>query len=364
MKKVILLLNFALVSSMAGAQLKVITGGNVGINQSSPGTKFHVSGNENANYVATIENTNVNGHKLYMAYTNTASPTYKYGLVIQGGDDGTYSYDLIVGTSNKFLVRGDGRVGVGQVNPGGQFELSLDEGRKPSTNLWTITSDDRLKNIEGSYTKGLKEILQLQPIKYHYKNVGDRKFSDAVLSTANVGFSAQDVQKIFPEAVGTDDDGYLNFNMHSILVASLNAFKEQQQMIDSMNTKLADLQAALQTCCTTQGQRKMNPNEQGKTETTLQVELANNTQTILYQNEPNPTDGSTVIRYFIPENVTANAYVIFYDMYGKEVNKLEIKDKGFGKIEANTENLASGIYSYSIIVSDKTIDTKKMLKSK
>jgi hypothetical protein len=52
------------------------------------------------------------------------------------------------------------------------------------------------------------------------------------------------------------------------------------------------------------------------------------------------------------------------DMYGNEVKKLAITEKGFGKIEANTEKLANGIYSYSLVVSGKIIDTKKMVKNK
>ena len=67
---------------------------------------------------------------------------------------------------------------------------------------------------------------------------------------------------------------------------------------------------------------------------------------------------------FIPENITGASYIIFYDMYGQEIKKTEIITKGFGNINANTENLASGIYSYSLIVDGKVIDTKKMLKNK
>ncbi|MFM9988197.1 hypothetical protein [Flavobacterium sp.] len=39
------------------------------------------------------------------------------------------------------------RLGIGTTNPLGIFELSLDQGRKPGTNTWTIVSDERLKNI-------------------------------------------------------------------------------------------------------------------------------------------------------------------------------------------------------------------------
>lgn len=86
-------------------------------------------------------------------------------------------------------------------------------------------------------------------------------------------------------------------------------------------------------------------------------------EAVLYQNEPNPFDGSTVIRYFIPEVSKGTAYIAFYDMYGKELKKIEITTKGFGKIDANTDNLASGIYTYSIIVNDVVIDSKKMMRN-
>jgi len=131
--------------------------------------------------------------------------------------------------NNAMVVRYDGRVGIGTNAPGGQFELSLDQGRKPSTNTWTITSDARLKNITGTYNKGLKEILQLKPITYQYKNVGERKFAEEILKAVQIGFSAQDVQQVFPECVGEDEDGYLNLNTHAIIIAQINAIKELKQ---------------------------------------------------------------------------------------------------------------------------------------
>ncbi len=142
-----------------------------------------------------------------------------------------------------------GSVGIGTNNPGGLFELALDQGRKPGTTAWTVTSDERLKNIEGAYTKGLHEITQLNPIQYHYKNVGERQFKEEVLKKQQVGFSAQEVQRIFPEAVEVDADGYLSFNIHAILIAYTNAVKElnakaeaQQKTIDEQKKAMEQLQ--------------------------------------------------------------------------------------------------------------------------
>lgn len=134
--------------------------------------------------------------------------------------------DFTFNTNQMFLQRSTGRLGLGTLTPGGQLELSLDQGRKPATSTWTITSDARLKNIIGKYNKGLSEIIQLQPITYYYKNNKDRTFDEKVLSAQAYGFSAQDVQKLFPEAVSTDEDGYLSLNIHPILIAAINAIKE------------------------------------------------------------------------------------------------------------------------------------------
>ncbi|MFN7013864.1 MAG: tail fiber domain-containing protein, partial [Bacteroidia bacterium] len=193
---------------------------------------------------------------------NTISPLTTFGIyaVARGagaGDKRAGSFDAINGTGTNIGVRAtatggannyailvppsSGLVGIGVNTPLGLFELGLDQGRKPSTNTWTIVSDERLKTIKGPYTKGLKEILALNPIVYYYNNSGERIFEEEVLKTENVGFSAQQVQKIFPETVGVDIDGYLNFNMHAILVAYVNAIKEQQAQIEAQQKTIEAL---------------------------------------------------------------------------------------------------------------------------
>ncbi|PCJ88704.1 MAG: hypothetical protein COA57_03105 [Flavobacteriales bacterium] len=173
----------------------------------------------------------------YLAFGD-AGDAYIGGVIYDHNDN---SLDLFANNATRLSITSTGRVGIGTLAPGGQFELSLDQGRKPATTTWITVSDERLKNIEGAYTKGLNEILQLQPITYYYKNVGERKFADEVLNIQNVGFSAQEVKKIFPEAVGTDEDGYLNFNMHAILVAYVNAIKELKTENDALKNKVAEI---------------------------------------------------------------------------------------------------------------------------
>jgi hypothetical protein len=151
---------------------------------------------------------------------------------LSGSSNGYLAFKTLNGGTLEERVRitNIGRVGVGTTTPGGQFELSLDQGRKPGTTTWTIVSDARLKTVKGPYEKGLEEILKLNPIVYNYKNDTDRKFEAEVLQKPFAGFLAQEVQKIFPEAVEQEEDGFLNFNIHPILIASINAFKEMNRL--------------------------------------------------------------------------------------------------------------------------------------
>lgn len=55
-----------------------------------------------------------------------------------------------------------------------------------------------------------------------------------------MGFSAQEVQKLIPEAVSANSKGYLMLNNDPILWAMLNAIKEQQEQINQLKVELSN----------------------------------------------------------------------------------------------------------------------------
>ncbi len=134
-----------------------------------------------------------------------------------------------------FLPGNGGKVGIGTTTPTANLTI---EGTPTTTLLRLVnigagsltsdasgniinTSDERLKDIQGNYTKGLAEIEQLTPINYTWKS---ETGLDA--STTYSGFSAQNVQSVIPEAIGKNGAGFLTLNDRPIIAALVNAVKQ------------------------------------------------------------------------------------------------------------------------------------------
>ncbi|HRJ86840.1 MAG TPA: T9SS type A sorting domain-containing protein, partial [Ignavibacteria bacterium] len=87
----------------------------------------------------------------------------------------------------------------------------------------------------------------------------------------------------------------------------------------------------------------------------------------LHQNYPNPFNPTTTIKYEIPKD--AEITIKVYDLLGREVFSInEYKKAGSYEVKFDGANLASGMYLYSLEVSDPStgsgrgyMDTKKMV---
>jgi len=106
----------------------------------------------------------------------------------------------------------------------------------------TVSSDERLKNITGSFTRGLADIEKIDPIMFHWNAISGMDQGDL-----NTGFSAQNVQKAIPEAVGVDSRGYLTLQDRPILAASVNAIKELASTTDQLSFATTSLQTQFNT---------------------------------------------------------------------------------------------------------------------
>lgn len=161
--------------------------------------------------------------------------------------------DLLLGASSGWVRIGPGGPGQSLYIPSGTLQMGIDNALKPGSSTWTIISDERLKSISGKYERGLAEVVKLNPIVYTYQNAEGKIFDKEVEGKTQIGFTAQEVQRIFPEAVGVGEDGYLNLNIHAILIAYTNAIKEldatnkqHEQELKAMNQRLERLERLLE----------------------------------------------------------------------------------------------------------------------
>jgi hypothetical protein len=106
------------------------------------------------------------------------------------------------GSTERMRINTAGFVGIG-TNPGYLLHLSTDSAAKPSTNTWTISSDERLKeNIILADIDRCVEIIRAIPLK-HYRWKDEVYTLEQVKDRSKLGWIAQDVEKVFPKAVGT-----------------------------------------------------------------------------------------------------------------------------------------------------------------
>jgi Chaperone of endosialidase len=111
---------------------------------------------------------------------------------------------------------------------------------KTGGGTWSVLSDVRLKDLSGNYIKGLNEILSLQPVRIFYKKGNPRELAS---DEEQIGFIAQGVLNVFPEAVNQCKEGYLDFNMHPVIVAMVNATKELNTKINKLEDENNHLKA-------------------------------------------------------------------------------------------------------------------------
>ena len=198
----------------------------VGIGTSAPTARLTVSVNSiiAGENTATFKAPNIGPNQSHIHY----------------GTTGNWFIRSAAATGTVILQDTGGTVGIGTVSPDATLTVN-GTADKPGGGSWGTFSDERLKNIKGRFTPGLKAVMQLQPLRYEYKRDNALNLKS---EGEHVGFSAQAVQQIVPDAVTKDDKDYLLINNDPILWTMLNAIKEQQAQIEQQRKEINALKAA------------------------------------------------------------------------------------------------------------------------
>jgi hypothetical protein len=179
-----------------------------------------------------VRRTGVNADTWALAVGTDNNLYFGYATSASGGDAGA-DY-----TVQPLILTASNRVGVGTSAPDQKLSVNGDAS-KIGGGSWLAFSDERLKNIKGNFTSGLSAVMQLQPLRYEYRR-------DNLLGLKSegehIGFGAQALQKIIPEAVTRSESGYLMVNNDPVIWTMLNAIKEQQKEIEHLKAQIRQLQ--------------------------------------------------------------------------------------------------------------------------
>lgn len=258
-----------------------------------------------------------------------------------------------------------------------QIQLGNVDAEVYCNNMVFGTSDGRFKINVAENVKGLEFIKKLRAVTYNMdtkrldeyvnQNLPDsiktvRAEHDYTKSSSVVhsGFIAQEVWQAGQDAefissiVHTPSNSRDPYSLaySEFVVPLVKAVQELSKMVDSLETLINRSQGR-----TIQNNTPNDPKAVG----TINVELSNAEVIVLNEAVPNPFAEQTLITYNIPEKYTT-AQMLFHDNNGRLIRSVDIKVAGKGQMYVFANDLSNGIYSYTLVVNGKVIDTKKMIK--
>jgi hypothetical protein len=253
-------------ASTPTARMAILPSGNVGIGTTSPDEKLHVEGSTLITYNNSFQSTNSVGNKAILArvsptsgiinYAEYATATNLNGFVI-GSDDARVkgnitgdSLEFITNTSTRMTILSGGNVGINTTTPGSTLHVigdvliqtgALGVGVNPSATDGRIdasndivafsTSDKRLKENITPIANALEKVRSLTGVEFDWK---EETKSVHGYEGHDVGVIAQDVQAVLPEAVRTNDTGYLSVRYEKMIALLIEANKELANRVEQL----------------------------------------------------------------------------------------------------------------------------------
>ena len=237
-----------------GALVAVQANGNVGIGTTSPASRLVVT-TASAQSVDGVTIYGPDQHNIAVRPSNGAGNA---NGIVQAGDAAIVFTNNAVNTGALDLaawadgatgmrITAAGVVSVDTASPPGGYAFYVN-GAAAGSSGFATTSDARLKTNVTPVTGALATVARLQGVHYHWLPAGERPVGKALnlpVDQPQIGFLAQAVQKVVPEAVTapkTADDIY-TLDPSKLIPVLVEAIKEQQAEIGADRASIAELKA-------------------------------------------------------------------------------------------------------------------------
>jgi len=138
-----------------------------------------------------------------------------------GGHEGTLRGYVYADSSNQ----------IGFLNSAGSWSLRCDNsGNVTATGDLTAYSDARIKTEVKTVEDALDKVLALRGVTYKRTDIEDQ--------STKIGVIAQEVKEVLPEVVSEKEDGMLTVSYGNMVGVLIEAMKEQQAMIETLEAKI------------------------------------------------------------------------------------------------------------------------------
>lgn len=109
-----------------------------------------------------------------------------------------------------------------------------------TSTMYQAASDKRFKKNIKTIEKPLDKLMNIKGVTFNWKvdEFPDRNFTN----NNQIGVIAQDVEKVLPELVLTDDKGYKMVQYDKLNAVLIEAIKEQQEQIKNLTNLVLSLQ--------------------------------------------------------------------------------------------------------------------------
>ncbi len=218
---------------------KFIWGGRIGLGTGAPNAKIQVVDGtinlhstsqyggdyptDNNNYTNVIAVGGIGaeaGMKIYKqnsgsvgTFTGASNWYDSYVFEITDGNNADPDGAIVFGSTGNddvfesiMFLRGNKTIGMGVMNPAYKLELPNNAGLligRARANAWAVYSDKRVKSNVKTINYGVNAIMKLKPSAYFQHNSTSDSLSIIISKEGenNIGFLAQDLYKVIPEAV-------------------------------------------------------------------------------------------------------------------------------------------------------------------
>ncbi|MES2689330.1 MAG: tail fiber domain-containing protein [Bacteroidota bacterium] len=244
------------------------------------------------------------------------------------------------------------------------YTLDVNGISRNTSGVW-VTSDRRFKTNVKGITSALDKIRQLKPVSYdliqdsYIEDAAGKKVKLNFIEGKQIGFIAQELEQVIPELVSTDSKGYKAVNYAQMVSVLTQGIKEQDAEITTLKEdkdKLASVVEELKA--------RLDALEKGTVKPVVNTTAGDVTTTVqarLEQNNPNPFNENTTVKYFIPPHSGQAKIIIRSVNTAAEVMSFDITEKGNGHIVISGSSLPAGSYTCELYIDGRLSDTNKMI---